>query len=124
MNFLFLIFGALIAFVGMVFHGFVGQKKYMGNINQSELENLTKSLSLVSWHMFTIFLFVSAISFVFVAFFPVYKIAVYPLILANFLGALLFIITGTGKHKVLLGLPGAYLMILITLFGLLGVYYD
>ena len=83
MNFWFLILGAVIAFVGMVFHGFVGQKKYMGNINQSELENLTKSLSLVSWHMFTIFLFVSAISLIFVAFFPIYKIAVYPLILAN-----------------------------------------
>ena len=122
MNFWFLIFGATIAFVGMVFHGYVGQKKYMGNINQGELENLTKSLSLVSWHMFTIFLFVSAISLIFVAFFPVYKIAVYPLILANFLGALLFILLGINKHKVLLVLPGAYLMSFTALFGLLGVY--
>ena len=122
MNFWFLIFGATIALVGMVFHGFVGQKKYMGNINQGELENLTKSLSLVSWHMFTIFLFVSAISLIFVAFFPVYKIAVYPLILANFLGALLFVLLGIGKHKVLLVLPGAYLMSFTALFGLLGVY--
>ena len=122
MNFWFLIFGATIALVGMVFHGFVGQKKYMGNINQGKLENLTKSLSLVSWHMFTIFLFVSAISLIFVAFFPVYKIAVYPLILANFLGALLFVLLGIGKHKVLLFLPGAYLMSLTALFGLLGVY--
>ena len=122
MNFWFLIFGATIALFGMVFHGFVGQKKYMGNINQGKLENLTKSLSLVSWHMFTIFLFVSAISLIFVAFFPVYKIAVYPLILANFLGALLFVLLGIGKHKVLLFLPGAYLMSLTALFGLLGVY--
>tara|TARA_A100001011_G_scaffold390893_1_gene475230 strand:+ start:2940 stop:3311 length:372 start_codon:yes stop_codon:yes gene_type:complete len=122
MNFWFLIFGATIALVGMVFHGYVGQKKYMGNINQGELENLTKSLSLVSWHMFTIFLFVSAISLIFVAFLPVYKIAVYPLILANFLGALLFVLLGIGKHKVLLILPGAYLMSLTALFGLLGVY--
>ena len=122
MNFWFLIFGAIIALVGMVFHGYVGQKKYMGNINQGELENLTKSLSLVSWHMFTIFLFVSAISLIFVAFFPIYKIAVYPLILANFLGALLFVLLGIGKHKVLLVLPGAYLMSFTALFGLLGVY--
>tara|TARA_B100001093_G_scaffold273003_1_gene260902 strand:- start:1579 stop:1950 length:372 start_codon:yes stop_codon:yes gene_type:complete len=122
MNFWFLIFGATIALVGMVFHGFVGQKKYMGNINQGELENLTKSLSLVSWHMFTIFLLVSAISLIFVAFFPVYKIAVYPLILANLLGALLFVLLGIGKHKVLLVLPGAYLMSFTALFGFLGVY--
>ena len=48
MNFWFLILGAAISFVGMIFHGFVGQKKYMGNINQSTLENLTKSLTDIS----------------------------------------------------------------------------
>ena len=94
----------------------------MGNINQSELENLTKSLSLVSWHMFTIFLFVSACSLVFAAYFPSYGLVAYPIILANFLGSVMFIYFGLGKHNPLLSLPGAYLMSATALFGWLGVY--
>jgi len=35
----------------MFFHGVAGQTKYMDNIYKSEMEPLTKSLSLVSWHM-------------------------------------------------------------------------
>ena len=40
----------------MLFHGIAGHLKYIGAINDSSLEPLTKSLSLVSWHVFTIFL--------------------------------------------------------------------
>ena len=94
----------------------------MGNINKSELEALTKSLSLVSWHIFTIFLIVSAITLVSVAYFPSFRIAAYPIILANMLGAILFVFLGLGKHNALLSLPGAYLMIATALLGGLGVY--
>ena len=64
----YLVTGALISLFGMLFHGVAGQKIYMGNIYKSEMEELTKSLSLVSWHVFTIFLFVSALTLFFIAF--------------------------------------------------------
>ena len=63
----FLILGAIISLVGMFFHGVVGQSKYMGNIYKSEMEPLTKSLSLVSWHVFTIFLFFRALTLFYTA---------------------------------------------------------
>tara|TARA_B100001173_G_C15768920_1_gene454181 strand:+ start:59 stop:421 length:363 start_codon:yes stop_codon:yes gene_type:complete len=107
---LFLISGALISMVGMLFHGIVGQKKYMRSINKSEIEPLAKSLSLVSWHVFTVFLFISALTLFYIAYNPNLAIAAYPIIGVNLLGSLLFIFLGLGKHKVLLKMPGAYLM--------------
>ena len=38
---------AFIAAVGGVFHGYVGGRIYLGHINGSDLEELTKSLSIV-----------------------------------------------------------------------------
>ena len=35
---------------------------YMGNVNASNLPVLTKSLGLVSWHVFTVFLLVSGLA--------------------------------------------------------------
>ena len=64
MEFWFLIAGAAVSFAGMMFHGVVGQKKLMGNVYKSDMESLTKSLILVSWHVYTIFLFISGISFI------------------------------------------------------------
>ena len=117
----FLILGAIISLVGMFFHGVVGQTKYMGNIYKSEMESLTKSLSLVSWHVFTIFLFISAITLFYTASNPNMAIAVYPIIGVNLLGSLLFLFLGMGSHKVLLKMPGAYLMGATALFAWLGV---
>ena len=85
-DFYFLMIGAMISLVGMLFHGIVGQKKYMGIINQSDLEPLTKSLSLVAWHMFTVFLFGSTFTLAYVAYFPTYSIAAYPIIAVNLFG--------------------------------------
>ena len=106
----FLILGAIISLVGMLFHGLAGQTKYMGNIYKSEMEPLTKSLSLVSWHVFTIFLFISALTLFYAAYNPNLAKAVYPIIGVNLLGSLLFIFLGLGNHKALLKMPGAYLM--------------
>ena len=121
MNYWFLITGASVALVGAFFHGVVGQKIYMGNINKSELESLTKSLSLVSWHVFTIFLFISALTLFFIAYNPELAPAAYPIIGVNLLGSLLFILLGLGKHKALLKMPGAYLMGSTALFAWLGI---
>ena len=48
MNEWFLIGGAVLSLVGMIFHGVVGGRVYMGNVNDSNMEDLTKSLSLMS----------------------------------------------------------------------------
>ena len=117
----FLITGAIISLVGMFFHGVVGQSKYMGNIYKSEMEPLTKSLSLVSWHVFTIFLFFSALTLFYTAYNPNFAMAVYPIIGVNLLGSLLFIFLGLGNHKALLKMPGAYLMGATALFSWLGI---
>ena len=113
--------GALISLFGMLFHGVVGQKIYLGNIYKSEMEELTKSLSLVSWHVFTIFLFVSSLTLFFIAYSPELAMAVYPIIGVNLLGSLLFILLGLRKHKALLKMPGAYLMGSTALFAWLGI---
>ncbi len=117
----YLISGAIISLVGMLFHGVAGQKIYMGNIYASDMEPLTKSLSLVSWHIFTIFLFVSALTLFFIAYSPELVMAAYPIIGVNLLGSLLFIFLGLGKHKALLKMPGAYLMGSTALFAWLGI---
>ena len=93
----------------------------MGNINRSNLESLTKSLSLVSWHIFTIFLLVSAIVLAYFAYCPEFDLVTYPIIGVNALGSVLFVFLGATGHRPLLKLPGAYLMgstALLTLLGL------
>ena len=59
MAFWYLNIAAFIAAVGAVFHGYVGGRIYLGHINGSDLEDLTKSLSVVSWQVFTIWLAVA-----------------------------------------------------------------
>lgn len=121
MDNLFLIAGASISLIGMFIHGLAGHEKYMGNIYKSEIEILTKSLSLVSWHVFTIFLFVSALTLFYIAYDSSLAIAAYPIIGVNLLGSLLFIFLGLGQHKALLKMPGAYLMGSTALLALLGI---
>ncbi len=110
MTYWFLMIAAMLSLVGMVFHGYVGGRLYMGNINNSNMEPLTKSLSLVSWHVFTIFLLVSAVTLVYIAYTPGTMAAAYPVIGVNLLGAVLFVVLGLGGHGRLLRMPGAYLM--------------
>ena len=121
MDNLFLIAGASISLIGMFIHGVAGHEKYMGNIYKSEMEILTKSLSLVSWHVFTIFLFVSALTLFYIAYDPSLAIAAYSIIGVNLLGSLLVIFLGLGQHKALLKMPGAYLMGSTALLALLGI---
>lgn len=117
-----LIAAAAMSLFGMIFHGVVGAKIYMGNINNSDMQALTKSLSLGSWHMFTIMLFVGAVGFFYVANNQGDVVLAYPLIAMNGLGAVLFIFFGLGKqHRQLLTMPGAYLMASTAVLGWLGI---
>ena len=109
MAFWYLNAAALIAAVGAVIHGYVGGRIYLGHINGSNLEDLTKSLSVVSWQVFTIWLAVSAGVLVCVSLDPNLALMAYPIIAVNALCALLFIYLGFTGHSQLLKLPGAYL---------------
>ena len=121
MDYFLLISASIISLAGALFHGLVGQRQYMGAVYKSNLEPLTKSLSLVVWHIFTIFLFVSAIALLCVAYNPSLKLTVYPIIGVNLLGCLMFIILGLRGHEILLKMPGAYLMGSTAILALLGI---
>ena len=110
MDYWFLMIAAFLSLAGMLFHGFIGGKIYISNVNDSNMEELTKSLSIVSWHVFTIFLFTSALTLIYIAYNPEFVIAAYPVIGINLLGSLLFIFLGLGRHRALLRMPGAFLM--------------
>ena len=110
MEYWYLISAASLSFIGAIIHGVAGGKIYLGNINEATLTPLTKSLSLVAWHVFTIFLLVGAATFAAVAHDPDLAIAAYPVIAVNLLGAALFIVLSLGSHRHLIKMPGAYLM--------------
>ena len=112
---------ALIALAGAIFHGYVGGKIYMGHIRAGDLMPLTQSLSLVSWHMFTIFLLVTGATLICVAMKPHLALLAYPVLVGNGLGSGLFLLLGITGHARLLKMPGMYLMALTALLGWLGI---
>ena len=116
-----LMIAAVIALVGAAFHGYVGGRLYMQNIRESQLAPLMQSLSLVSWHMFTVFLLVSGITFMVVALQPHLALMAVPLMWANAFGALLFLVLSLMGHAALIKLPGLYLMGLTALLSGLGL---
>jgi hypothetical protein len=116
----FLISGAILSFVGMIFHGFIGGKMYKININKSDLEPLGKTLSMFSWQFHTIFLFIAACTLVYIIDNPEFAVAAYPIIYMNILGAIYFFILGIGNKEVL-KMPGAILMGSIALLAWLGI---
>ena len=116
----FLGLAAFIALAGAVFHGYVGGKIYLGHIKASDLMPLTQSLSVVSWQMFTVLLLVSGATLLCVAMKPTLALLAYPVLVANALGALLFLLLGATGHGRLLKLPGMYLMGLTAVLGWLG----
>ncbi len=85
------------------------------------METLTKSLSIVSWYVFTILLFISALTLIYIAYNPEFAIAAYPIIGINLLGSLLFVVLGLGKHRALLRMPGALLIGGTALLAWLGI---
>ncbi len=121
MAFWLLMSGALLSLVGGLFHGVAGHRIYMANINGSNLEQIAKTLSLVSWHMFTIMLVVGAGTLACVAYNPAMKLMAYPIILVNAGGALMFAGLGLGGHRQLIRLPGMYLMGGTAILGWLGI---
>ena len=120
LGFWLLMAAAALSLLGAFFHGVIGGRMNMDNINRTDLEPLSKSLSLVSRHVFTIFLLVGAISLLVVGFGLLSSIALYPVIVINLLGALLFIFLGLSGHKGLMKMPGAFLMATTAVCGFVG----
>ena len=116
----FLISGAILSFLGVILHGFIGGKMYGTNINKSDLEPLGKTLSMFSWQFHTIFLFITSCTLIYIASNPEFAIAAYPIIYINVLGAIYFFILGIG-NKEFLKMPGALLMGSIALLAWLGI---
>ena len=110
MAFWYLMAAAAIAFLGAAFHGILGRRLYLGEIRKGDLPESTVSLSTVSWDMFTILLLVSGLTLANAAYNPANALMVQPIIAMNLLGAALFIGLGFAGHKMLIRLPGAYLM--------------
>lgn len=122
MDYWFLMSAATISLFGAIFHGIVGGKIYMTNINDSNMEALTKSLSLVSWHVFTIFLGAGAIALSVAAYIPTLAPMAYPIVAVNLFGSILFIFLGLRGHNMLIRMPGAYLMAGTALLAGLGLW--
>ena len=116
----FLISGAILSFLGLIFHGFIGGKIYGTNINKSDLEPLGKTLSMFSWQFHTIFLFITSCTLIYISNNPEFAIAAYPIIYINMLGAIYFFILCIGNREVL-KMPGAILMGSIALLAWLGI---
>ena len=99
----------------------VSQCSGVHRINGSDLEGLTKSLSLIAWQGFTIWLAVSAGVLVCVSLDASLGFMAYPIIAVNVLCALLFVYLGLTGHGQLLKLPGAYVTGAIAGLAYLGV---
>ena len=81
----------------------------------------TKNLTVGIISFPTIFLFISALTLIYIAYNPEFAIAAYPVIGINLLGSLLFIFLGLGRHRALLRMPGAFLMGITALLAWLGI---
>jgi hypothetical protein len=108
----YLISGAILSILGVIFHGFIGGKIYKTNINKSDLEPLGKTLSMFSWQFHTIFLFITSCTLIYIANNPEFAM--------NALGAIYFFILGIGNSEVL-KMPGTVLMGSIALLTWLGI---
>lgn len=109
MAYWFLVLGASLSFAGMLFHAVIGGKLYSTNINKSDLEPLGKTLSIFTWQFHSIYLFISAVTLLFIAYHPEFAVAAYPIIGINILGAILFLALGLADRE-LLKMPGSILM--------------
>ena len=107
MAFWYLNIAAFIAALGAVFHGYVGGRIYLGHIYGSELEDLTKSLSVGSLQVFTIWHGVSAGVLGCGSIDASVWLIGYPIIAVHALCALLVVYLAVKGHGQRLTLPGA-----------------
>ncbi|CAI8417468.1 MAG: Uncharacterised protein [Rhodobiaceae bacterium UBA7378] len=121
MSFYLLMTAAAVCFLAVAAHGIWGRKIYLGLIDKTILPAREKSISAVSWDVFTIMLSVSGLSLLFVAFNRHAILMAYPIMAIHLMGACLFFFFMAKGHKELVALPGAYLMGAIGVLTLLAI---
>ena len=112
---------AAICFLSVAVHGIWGRRIYLGLIADTNLPAREKSISAVSWDVFSVMLLVSGLSLVFVALNPQAIWMAYPIVAMHLMGAAVLIRLMMKGHKELAALPGAYLLLAIGLFSLCAV---
>lgn len=121
MSYYLFMMAAAICFLSVGVHGIWGRRIYLGLIAKTNLPAREKSISAVSWDVFSIMLLVSGLSLVFVALNPQAIWMAYPIIAIHLMGAGVFFSLMARGHKELAALPGAYLMGSIGLLTLFAV---
>lgn len=101
---------AAICLLSVYVHGVWGRRMYSGFISKSELPVREKSVSMVSWDVFTVMLAVSGLTLVCVALNADLVAMAYPIMLMHFGGAGIFLLLAARGYQQLLRLPGCYLM--------------
>ncbi|MDC0131723.1 hypothetical protein OAI46_07415 [Alphaproteobacteria bacterium] len=121
MSFYLFLSGSVVCFFSAAVHGIWGRKIYLGLIAETNLPAREKSISAVSWDVFTVMLLTSGACLLFVAFNRQAIWMAYPIMIIHFMGAGVFFLSIAKGNKELIALPGAYLMSaigLLTLFAL------
>ena len=110
MSFYLFLAAAIICLLSVYVHGVWGRGLYAGFIKDSNLPDREKGVSLVSWDVFTVMLAVSGLVLIYVAFNPETLLMVYPIMLMQLGGAVVFFYLTFSQHKSLSRLPGGVLM--------------
>ncbi len=110
MGFYFLWAAALVCAASVFIHGVWGRRLHDTAIRASDLPELTASVAMVAWDVFTVMLAVSGMALVYVAYNPSALIIVYPIMAMHLGGAGVFVWLMARGHRALLRLPGAFLM--------------
>lgn len=101
---------AVVCLVSVYIHGVWGRAMHATAIKASDLPELTASVAMAAWDVFTVMLLVSGLSLLYVAYNPDAVWMAYPIMAMHLGGAGVFGVLIISGHGVLLRLPGAYLM--------------
>ena len=110
MSYYLFIAAAAVCFISVFIHGVWGRRMHDTAIKASNLPQLTASVAMVAWDVFTVMLLVSGLTLLCVALNDEAIWMAYPIMLMHLGGAGVFILLIAMGHKELLRLPGAVLM--------------
>jgi hypothetical protein len=110
MSFYFLWAAAVVCLASVYIHGVWGRRMHDTAIRASDLPEMTASVAMVAWDVFTVMLAVSGAALLYVAYNPSALVMVYPIMAMHLGGAAVFGLLIVSGHRTLIRLPGAFLM--------------
>ena len=110
MSFYFFIAAAAVCIASVYVHGVWGRRLHSTAIAASDLPELTASVAMVAWDVFTVMLAVSGLTLLCAAYNAEAVWMAYPIMLMHLGGAGVFLFLIFRGHKLLARLPGCYLM--------------